>query len=243
MTDPYRHHPELRGQITPPEESFFFDFDPASLDDVLREIDSPLKRYEVEQREAVRSAALQRRPAGDLWVFGYGSLMWDPGFRFSEVRHGQVSGYRRGFCMVDTVGARGTPGKPGLQVALMEGGRCDGLVYRIAEAAIEDETQRLFNREAYGPGYVEVYVVAETKAGPVTALAFLGDTRVSWIQPDLPRETALTYAAHGEGVLGTSWDYLDGMARKFRQLRIVDPEIRTFHDEVAAIRAVAATEG
>jgi len=71
----------------------------------------------------------------DLWVFGYGSLMWRPGFAFEEARRARLIGYRRCFCIY-SVHHRGTPKRPGMVLGLDRGGACAGIVYRVrADAA------------------------------------------------------------------------------------------------------------
>ena len=73
--------------------------------------------------------------SGDLWVFGYGSLIWHPGFDFAEQRLATVIGYRRAFCMA-SIRYRGTPEAPGLVLALDRdaGGRCEGVAFRVPAA-------------------------------------------------------------------------------------------------------------
>ena len=69
----------------------------------------------------------------DLWVFGYGSLMWRPGFAYEEAQHARLTGYRRCFCIY-SVHHRGTPERPGLVLGLDRGGACEGIAYRVAAA-------------------------------------------------------------------------------------------------------------
>jgi hypothetical protein len=72
---------------------------------------------------------------GDLWVFGYGSLIWDPALEFAEVRRAFAPNHRRRFILEDIYGGRGTPNGPGLMAALDDGDGCNGLCFRIAAAA------------------------------------------------------------------------------------------------------------
>src|SRR3954452_17936771 len=74
--------------------------------------------------------AQARDEAADLWVFGYGSLMWRPGFPFLERQHGLLSGYHRALCVLSHV-HRGTPERPGLVLGLDFGGACRGVAYRV----------------------------------------------------------------------------------------------------------------
>ena len=76
-----------------------------------------------------RAAFLAQRNDQDLWIFAYGSLIWDPAFYFEEVRVAKAPGYQRSFCLRSEIG-RGSPEKPGLMVALDHGSECQGLAFR-----------------------------------------------------------------------------------------------------------------
>lgn len=90
--DPFSHHPELRGQIADPLQSFFRTFTTEALAARMRQMGLPPDWWHPdEKREAMRAATLAGRREADLWVFAYGSLMWDPGFRFAEVRRARVA--------------------------------------------------------------------------------------------------------------------------------------------------------
>ena len=132
MSDPFIHHPELRDKITDPSRSFFRDFDAREvfsqqpgLSWVVDMLRTP------EQRSKCREAALAGRQDDHLWVFAYGSLMWDPAFEFRLVRRGRIEGYSRSFILKDIYGARGTTERPGLMAALDMGSGCDGLIFQI----------------------------------------------------------------------------------------------------------------
>ena len=106
--DPYIHAPQLRGRIADPQASFFRTFQPGDFDAALLAAGRPADwRYTDADREARRQAALSGRLQSDIWVFAYGSLMWDPAFVFAEVRRGRIAGYARRFCLSETY-ARGT---------------------------------------------------------------------------------------------------------------------------------------
>lgn len=226
MSDPFRHHPGLRALIKPAEESFFRDFQPAHLDARMSEMGVPFPwRYSEDEREHYRQIALADRWDQDLWVFAYGSLIWDPGIRFAEVRRAFVPDHARRFILVDTLGGRGTADRPGLMAALDPGPGCHGLVFRVAAADLDEETRILWKRERLLRTYHETYVTALTDHGPVQALAFTADHGSDSIQPDLPRRTQVEYLATGTGFLGSSLDYIGNLARHFSQMRIADPEM------------------
>jgi cation transport protein ChaC len=85
-------------------------------------------------------------PGEDVWVFGYGSLMWNPAFLYTERRLGLVRGYHRRFCLWQTRG-RGTPECRGLTLALDRGGVCRGMAFRIAASVAREELLLVWRRE------------------------------------------------------------------------------------------------
>ena len=224
--DPFSHHPELRNQIADPLQSFFRTFTTAALAARMEQMGLPLNWWHPdEKREAMRAATLVGRREADLWVFGYGSLMWDPGVRFAEVRRARVPGYARCFILKDVYGARGTFEKPGLMAALDEGPGCEGLVFRIAREDIETETEVLWRREQIGPAYKAVFVEAQTPERRIEALTFVADHDAEMIDAGLTRERQIEHVATGKGFAGTSMDYLRGIQQKFSALGIHDEEV------------------
>jgi cation transport protein ChaC len=224
MTDPFAHHPELRDLIADPETSFFRNF---SVERVIEQFpqmeahrDWP---YTDTQREALRSATLSGH-SGDLWVFGYGSLMWDPALRFAEVRRARVADHARRMILVDWRGGRGTEDAPGLMAALDEGPGCDGLAYRIPADTVDSETEILFRREMVAPGYHARFVEAVLDDGPVRALAFVADHSVPDIQTELSTVDQIRFIATGSGFLGSSRDYLANIVEHFEALGIHDED-------------------
>ena len=109
----------------------------------------PFPVHDEATREGLRRAAL-REHEGDLWVFAYGSLIWDPALIFTEVRRAYAPHHARRFILEDTYGGRGTVEAPGLMAALDAGAGCHGLCYRIAAEAVEHETEILFSPRVDG---------------------------------------------------------------------------------------------
>jgi glutathione-specific gamma-glutamylcyclotransferase len=236
--DPYTHHPSLRGKISDPLTSFFRNFKPSDLDERMKAIGRPDNwRHTDEELEANRLAFLDGRINRDLWVFAYGSLMWDPAFHFAEVRRGRVSGYARRFILKDTFGARGTPASPGLMAALDDGPGCEGLAFRIAGHEAEHESGYLWRRELLGYVYKPVFARVDTDLGQVEALTVIADRTSEFICPDLTREEQVRYIATGAGFLGTSLQYIENIAAHFAALGIQDREV---DDLLAKARAFAA---
>jgi len=122
--------------------------------------------------------ATDARPDAD-WVFGYGSLIWNPGFEFAEARLGQVHGYHRSFCIRSTR-YRGTPEQPGVVLGLDRGGSCTGMAFRLVPGSRRRAVAALFEREMTGGVYVaRLLAVALPDGRRVRALAFVANRRSS----------------------------------------------------------------
>lgn len=157
----------------------------------------------------------------DLWVFGYASLIWRPEFEAAEQRSARVHGWHRAFQMSSRIN-RGTPECPGLVFALVAGGSCRGVVYRIARERVEDELPRLWAREMPNSVYDPRWLPCQTESGPVTALAFT----LSRSSPNYtgPMEDArmLEVLRQACGRYGTTLAYLLETARCLRSRGIHD---------------------
>lgn len=224
--DPFRHHPNLRPLITPPEESRFKDFRVERAREMVASLGCPTNwMQDGATREACRKRTLAGRMDRDLWVFGYGSLIWDPGVHFAEVRRAYVPGIARRFILVDVNGARGTQDNPGVMAALDKGDGCQGVVFRVPAAVLEPETYSLWARERIGPAYTPAFVTAQTAQGAVQALTFLADHAAENIHPELSHEDQVRLMASGQGVLGSSLAYLENLAAHFDALGIEDAEV------------------
>jgi glutathione-specific gamma-glutamylcyclotransferase len=126
------------------------------------------------EREPAHLLAQTRAAWGgrsDLWVFGYASLIWRPEFESVEQRPARVHGWHRALEMRSRIN-RGTPEFPGLVFALVGGGSCQGMVYRIARERVEDELPRLWAREMPNSVYDPRWLACRTTHGEVSALAF-----------------------------------------------------------------------
>jgi cation transport protein ChaC len=124
--------------------------------------------------ESDLDATLARHQLGDVWLFGYGSLMWNPAIEFAEQRAGVVNGWHRRFCLW-LHGGRGSLENPGLMLALDRGGRCAGLLFRIPAVAARDELLLAWRRELFTGAYNSRWVTAMTSRGPVRAVTFVAN--------------------------------------------------------------------
>ena len=236
--DPFARHPALRDLITPPAQSQHRDLTIARLEAMLRAHGLPLGWwYPDAEREAMRAADLEGRRDRDLWVFAYGSLMWDPGFRFAEVRRAVAPSHARRFILKDVYGGRGTPERPGLMAALDDGDGCEGLAFRIPRALIEEETAILWRREKICPGYHTAFIALDADGETLEAAAFVADHDADLIDSRMTWEDQVRCLATGEGFFGTSLDYVRRIERKFDALGIHDPEVTALREAAEAWRA------
>ena len=120
------------------------------------------------------AALATHAPTDDIWLFGYGSLMWNPALHFAERIPGSVHGWHRRFCIWLHMG-RGTPDNPGLMLALDRGGSCHGALFRIPAKDARNELLLAWRREMFTGAYRSRWVMAETGSGPVMATTSDGD--------------------------------------------------------------------
>lgn len=158
-----------------------------------------------------------------VWVFGYASLIWRPEFDAVEHRRAVVAGWHRCLHMRSRVN-RGTPERPGLVFALMSGGACRGMVYRLPADDLDSQFARLWAREMPLGVYDPRWLQARTPQGTVHALAFtLSRRSAAWTGPiDDPRMVDILRHAHGR--FGTTLDYLLQTAEALRAHGMADRE-------------------
>lgn len=235
MSDPFVHHPELRALVAEPEASPFRKQSMAEFVAYLENAGLETDWFHTDaEREASRAAALKGREGKDFWFFGYGSLMWDPGIRFVEVRRAYMPGYSRQFILKDTFGGRGTDESPGLMAALDHGEGCHGLAFRIAGADFDLETDYIWRREFIAPGYHPEFAIVETDHGSFEALTFLADHEADMICADLTWDEKVRFAATGTGLFGTSLEYISNIVEHFETMGIEDAETKSLHDAALA---------
>lgn len=228
--DPFRNLPNLKGKILDHSRSNFREIDFTALDQKMRDAGFPSEwRRSDEEREASRIETLDGRMRDDLWVFAYGSLMWDPAFRFDEVRTAVATGYQRSFCLKSELG-RGTPEKPGLIAGLNVGGNCHGLAFRIDRDRIEDESRVIWAREMIIQSYIPKFIRLATPMGSVEALAFVVDHAAERYVAGMSMKEAANMIATGVGVFGSSLEYLENLTGHFELLGIQDDALFRLRD-------------
>jgi glutathione-specific gamma-glutamylcyclotransferase len=172
-----------------------------------------------------------------IWVFGYGSLIWNPAFHFAERRTAHVHGYHRQFCLWARAG-RGSPERPGLMLALERGGSCHGVVYRIAPELVTTELDVLWRREMGSFVYRPVWVAARTPDGIEHAIAFVVNREHERYIRDLGINETARLLANGAGPLGLCCDYLFETVAHLRKLGLRDRRLETLEGRVRAHCAI-----
>jgi cation transport protein ChaC len=181
-------------------------------------------------REVLGCAPAPRR----VWIFGYGSLMWNPALHYTERRAALVHGFHREFCLLARAG-RGSPERPGLMLSLEPGGSCHGVVYRLPADAIEEELDVVWRREMLTRSYRPVWVAARTARGIAHAIAFAANLSHERYRGGLAAETMARYLANGQGPLGRCCDYLFDTVSHLREMGIRDRRMEALERRVRAL--------
>ena len=157
-----------------------------------------------------------------VWVFGYGSLMWNPDFKLVEKRTGDLKGYHRSLCLKSIV-YRGTPNYHGLVFGLDIGNSCQGMVYRIAEENIYSEMQKIWEREMFAGTYIPTWVNVRTKQGSVSAVTFVINHKHEHYIPNLELEEIVERVVRAEGICGSCHEYVQNTVKSLNLLGLRDP--------------------
>lgn len=161
-------------------------------------------------------------PGEDIWVFGYGSLMWQPGFDFSSRHKAVAQGYHRRFCIYSRE-YRGTPENPGLVLGLDDGGICEGVAFEVRAADAADVLATLWEREMTPPGiYLARRIPVLMEGRTQRACAFLVNPQ----HPDYHKENCYDIAAEiiqqASGQRGRNVEYLENTVHHLRSVNIND---------------------
>ena len=160
-----------------------------------------------------------------FWVFGYGSLLWNPGFEPTEKVRATLQGYHRSFCML-SIHHRGTDDDPGLVLALDEAdAQCTGLALKVRDDQADDVLQYLRERELISSAYVEKNVELQTDEGEIIeAIAYvISRDHVQYCQFELEKQAQMI--ANAVGGRGPNTEYLYNTAELLAELKIPDPDM------------------
>lgn len=171
-----------------------------------------------------------------MWVFGYGSLIWNPEFPVAERRIARATGWHRSFCM-RSIHHRGTVDDPGLVLALdrAEGAHCDGVAFAVAPGAEAETLAGLRARELISSAYLETTLPLATAGGEVQALAYVIDPGHAQYCGGLELEEQARIIARAAGGRGANRDYLWSTAAHLAELGIADPDLEWLAERVRAL--------
>jgi glutathione-specific gamma-glutamylcyclotransferase len=204
-----------------------------------------LERLEAERLsdEALRRSmdeVIGRREPGDpIWIFGYGSLMWNPGLDYDVRRVATIYGYHRRFCLWSRIN-RGTPESPGLVLTLERGGSCRGLAFRLRKEVAEEQLFELWKREMSLGSYLPRFLECHSGADTFRALGFVVNRCCTGYAGRLPIETMVHAISTGRGKFGSSADYLFRTDAILAEHGIRDPRVTQLAERVRAYQANVA---
>ena len=188
-----------------------------------------------EERAASLAATLERvTPGADVWVFGYGSLMWNPAFHHIESRPARLRGWHRRFCLWNTFG-RGTPENPGLTLALERGGSCTGLALRVAGEQVQSELGVLWNREMLTGAYEPRWVRLAGPDGTIEAVTFVANRSHDRYAGRLEVHEVARRMASASGPLGACREYLESTVAELDRLGLRDGAM---HELLRAVQSL-----
>jgi cation transport protein ChaC len=171
----------------------------------------------------------------DFWVFGYGSLMWKPGFPYEERQTAHAYGYRRSLCVRSWV-HRGTKENPGLVLGLDRGGSAKGVAFRVDPSNKQDVIAYLRERELVTLVYVEKIIEIRLQDGRrVKALTYITDRNHVQYASHIDVEHAAQTAAHAVGQSGPNYEYVAQTLAHLKELKIRDhwlEQVVTRMDEI-----------
>lgn len=170
-----------------------------------------------------------------FWIFGYGSLMWKPGFEFAEREPALLKGMHRKLCVYSHV-HRGSPECPGLVMGLDLGGSCHGMAYRVDEAQREWTLEYLRAREQVTSVYLEQSrrITLLDTGRQVEAVTYVADRKHKQYAGRLSHDTLLKYVRQGRGVSGHCIDYVLNTAAHLREMNMSDSVLERLVHELAA---------
>lgn len=241
--DAFAHLPQLRGKVSAPCQSAL-----RATTEVMAAWDALARSQGRPDNWRLSDQVLQTSMQAflsdidttqDLWVFAYGSLMWNPGFEFAEVRLANLAGYQRCFSFKVDMG-RGTVDCPALMLSLEnQAGCCTGLAFRIAAHQLQDELAMLWRREMIQGSYVPAMLPLSTPQGPLCALAFVSNPASSQYVGRQPLDKTARAIATASGFIGSNRQYLEQLAEQLTHLGIEDAYVGQLLAQVAQIAAPA----
>jgi glutathione-specific gamma-glutamylcyclotransferase len=196
-------------------------------------------------REDWQLVAAMENAVQPFWVFGYGSLLWDPGFAWTSRHPARLEGFRRSFCM-RSIHHRGTVAKPGLVLALDAApqAHCSGIAFELAPQVAEETLEYLRARELISAAYLETVQPVTLDCGRrVEAVAYVIDRAHEQYCGGLPLEEQARIIAHAVGGRGPNADYLHLTAAHLAELGLDDPDLTWLSGRVKQLAGVTMPVG
>ncbi|MFC3126601.1 gamma-glutamylcyclotransferase [Pseudoroseomonas globiformis] len=203
-----------------------------SLMAAVRATPGLILRSEAEMQATLDDALAARPSSAPVWVFGYGSLMWNPSFHFAERRRATLHGWQRRFCLWLRAG-RGTVEQPGLMLALDRGGSTHGVAFRLEEGTEREELGLVWMREMVVVGYLATWVTLETEEGPMAAITFTADHAQAAYAAELSDEESAACIAAAHGPIGSNAEYLAQTAGQLDEMGLHDEGLERIRRLVA----------
>nr|WP_216660432.1 MULTISPECIES: gamma-glutamylcyclotransferase [unclassified Brenneria] len=190
-----------------------------------------------QQRADSLEKTLARRPdCSPVWVFGYGSLMWNPIFDAEEACLATLHNWHRAFCLRLTLG-RGTVSCPGRMLALKPGGKTTGLAFRLSESSLREDLELLWKREmltgCYRPLWCELH---QQNGDTVTALVFVSEPAHPLVEEDTCIQRVAPLIAQASGPLGTNAQYLFALEHALKNFGMADEELSELAQRVRLLQ-------
>ena len=195
------------------------------LQQLLADPELNLKILSDEELLASIRTTLEQNPTDELWIFAYGSLIWNPLFDYLERRVVTLNAWQRRFCLLAPVG-RGTIDNPGLVLGLEQGNFCQGIAYRLAvDDRLEAELLLLWRREMVVGSYIPTWLAANDGKQNISVLAFTVNPYHPVYVNNLSTEKLVCSLATAKGFLGSSAEYLSSTVQGLLAEGIEDPEL------------------
>ena len=193
--------------------------------------------------QSMRETMDARADTGDLWIFGYGSLIWNPVFQVEMQHKAILEGWHRSFCL-RTIAGRSSPQLPGRMLSLEPGGRTEGVALRLPACALEDELPILWIREMPTGAYRPIWspIAMEDGTRP-TALVFVADQHHPLYEPNAAVGSVAAFVASAYGPLGTNAEYLFKLKESLASWNVADSYIDNLVDAVVRRQADLAELG
>jgi cation transport protein ChaC len=207
------------------------------LEEMLARTVPELRIWTEAERAASIAAVMAANPApGEgVWLFAYGSLMWNPTVHVARRVACRVTGWHRAFSLLARAG-RGSAERPGLLLGLVPGRSCDGIALQVAEAELQADLALLWRREMVAGSYVPTWLPLDPQEGaPSHAIAFTIDTEGRNYAGDLAEDEVVQRLATARGELGTCADYLMRTRAALRESGINDPDIERLAERVLQV--------